>query len=129
VRRYLTGGASGSYYYIPMLVQMYLLSPLLVPLAKKHWRLTLLVTARRPIRHRNQHLLDDLSAAAESLAQTISELTPALVLPQTLLLVRPRRRARLPLHQDLQTVSAYASMCAGLIAGTVFFYPRLAGRV
>jgi len=42
LRKLLTGGASGSYYYIPMLMQMYLLSPLLVPLSKKRWKGTLL---------------------------------------------------------------------------------------
>lgn len=45
VRRLLVGGATGSYYYIPLLIQMYLLSPILVPLAKKHWKWLLLGTA------------------------------------------------------------------------------------
>jgi peptidoglycan/LPS O-acetylase OafA/YrhL len=33
-----------TYYYIPLIVQLYLLSPWLGPLAKKHWKLFLLVT-------------------------------------------------------------------------------------
>ncbi|MCA9897645.1 MAG: acyltransferase [Anaerolineales bacterium] len=33
-----------AYYYIPLIIQLYLLSPWLGPLAKKHWRLFLLVT-------------------------------------------------------------------------------------
>jgi hypothetical protein len=41
----LTGGATGAYYYVPMLVQMYLLAPILVPAAKKYWKSTLLLTA------------------------------------------------------------------------------------
>ena len=45
VRRLLTGGATGSYYYIPLLIQMYLLSPILVPLAKKRWKGLLVATA------------------------------------------------------------------------------------
>ena len=45
VRRLLTGGATGSYYYIPMLIQLYLLSPILVPLAKKQWKWLLVGTA------------------------------------------------------------------------------------
>lgn len=43
--RLLIGGATGSYYYIPLLVQLYLLSPLLVPLAKNHWKWLLVGTA------------------------------------------------------------------------------------
>jgi peptidoglycan/LPS O-acetylase OafA/YrhL len=33
------------YYYIPLIIQYYLLSPILVPLAKNHWKLLLIVTA------------------------------------------------------------------------------------
>jgi len=33
----LVGGASPAYYYIPLLIQFYLLTPLLVPLAKNRW--------------------------------------------------------------------------------------------
>jgi surface polysaccharide O-acyltransferase-like enzyme len=45
IRRLLVGGATGSYYYIPLLIQMYLLSPILVPLAKKQWKWLLVGTA------------------------------------------------------------------------------------
>ncbi len=45
VRRLLVGGATGSYYYIPLLIQLYLLSPILVPLAKKRWKTLLVSTA------------------------------------------------------------------------------------
>lgn len=45
IRRLLVGGATGSYYYIPLLIQLYLLSPILVPLAKKHWKWLLIGTA------------------------------------------------------------------------------------
>lgn len=45
VQRLLIGGATGSYYYIPLLIQLYLLSPLLVPLAKNHWKWLLAGTA------------------------------------------------------------------------------------
>jgi surface polysaccharide O-acyltransferase-like enzyme len=45
LRRLLIGGATGSYYYIPLLIQLYLLSPLLVPLAKNHWKWLLAGTA------------------------------------------------------------------------------------
>lgn len=44
-RRLLFGGATGSYYYIPLLIQMYLLSPILVPLAKNHWKWLLVGSA------------------------------------------------------------------------------------
>lgn len=42
---FLTGQANPAYYYVPLLIQFYLLAPLLVPLARNHWRLLLLVTA------------------------------------------------------------------------------------
>jgi surface polysaccharide O-acyltransferase-like enzyme len=42
---FLTGQANPAYYYVPLLIQFYLLAPLLVPLARNHWRLLLLVAA------------------------------------------------------------------------------------
>ncbi|VAW37288.1 hypothetical protein MNBD_CHLOROFLEXI01-892 [hydrothermal vent metagenome] len=45
IRKLLVGGATGSYYYIPLLIQMYFLSPILVPLAKKQWKWLLVGTA------------------------------------------------------------------------------------
>lgn len=41
----LTGQANPAYYYVPLIIQFYLLSPYLVPLARKHARLLLVVTA------------------------------------------------------------------------------------
>jgi surface polysaccharide O-acyltransferase-like enzyme len=41
----LTGQANPAYYYVPLLIQFYLLAPLLVPLARRRWRLLLLATA------------------------------------------------------------------------------------
>jgi probable poly-beta-1,6-N-acetyl-D-glucosamine export protein len=38
------GGATEAYYYVPLLIQLYLLSPFLVPLAKQHWKMLLGVT-------------------------------------------------------------------------------------
>jgi hypothetical protein len=43
--RILTGGADTSYYYVILLCQLYLMSLLLVPLAKTRWILLLVVTA------------------------------------------------------------------------------------
>lgn len=40
----LTGAANPAYYFIPLLIQFYLLSPLLVPLARSRWKPLLLVT-------------------------------------------------------------------------------------
>jgi len=41
----LTGGAADPYYYVPLLVQLYILSPLIIiPAAKKNWKLLLFVT-------------------------------------------------------------------------------------
>ncbi len=40
----LTGETNPAYYYVPLLIQYYLLSPVIVPLAKKHWGSLLIVT-------------------------------------------------------------------------------------
>lgn len=34
-----------TYYYIPLIIQLYLIAPFLGPFAKKHWQLTLIITA------------------------------------------------------------------------------------
>jgi hypothetical protein len=39
----ITGGIRGPYYYVPLLIQFYLLSPLLVYLAKFNWKLLLII--------------------------------------------------------------------------------------
>jgi len=44
VVQYLTGSTTPAYYYIPLIIQFFLLSPLIVPLAKKHWIPLLIVT-------------------------------------------------------------------------------------
>ncbi len=44
-RRLVFGRATTGYYYVPLLTQLLLLAPLIVPLAKKHWRGLLIVTA------------------------------------------------------------------------------------
>ncbi len=41
VRILLTGQATEAYYFIPVLIQLYLLSPLLIPLARERWKLAL----------------------------------------------------------------------------------------
>lgn len=44
VKVFLLGGVSPPYYYVIVLVQLYILSPLLVPLARERWKALLLVT-------------------------------------------------------------------------------------
>lgn len=44
-RMLLTGGASPPYYYVILIIQLYLLSPFLVPLARDRWKSLLAVTA------------------------------------------------------------------------------------
>ena len=39
------GSANEAYYYVPLLAQFYLLSPLLVPFAKRNWKLLLFICA------------------------------------------------------------------------------------
>jgi fucose 4-O-acetylase-like acetyltransferase len=41
---FLTGSTTPAYYYIPLLIQFYLLAPLLAPLARKYWVWLLLLT-------------------------------------------------------------------------------------
>ena len=41
----LVGGATNAYWYVPLIIQFYLLSPWLIPLAKKHWKTALLIGA------------------------------------------------------------------------------------
>jgi fucose 4-O-acetylase-like acetyltransferase len=43
-RFYLTGASTPAYYFVILLVQLYLLAPFLVPLARNHWKILLVVT-------------------------------------------------------------------------------------
>jgi peptidoglycan/LPS O-acetylase OafA/YrhL len=45
LRRLLLGQATESFYYVPLLVQFFLLSPLLVPIARRRWKTLLAVAA------------------------------------------------------------------------------------
>jgi len=45
LRRLVAGRAADPYYFIPLLVQLYLLSPLFLSLAQKRWKLLLFITA------------------------------------------------------------------------------------
>jgi len=44
IRIFFTGGANPAYYYVPLLIQFYLLSPLIVPPARRNWKLLLVIT-------------------------------------------------------------------------------------
>lgn len=44
LRMVLTGGVNPAYYYVPLLIQYYLLSPLIVYLAKKNWVALIVIT-------------------------------------------------------------------------------------
>ena len=44
IRILLTGQATEAYYFIPVLIQLYLLAPLLIPLARARWKLALLLS-------------------------------------------------------------------------------------
>ena len=45
IRIIITGEIAGPYYFIPLLIQLYLISPFLVPLARSRWKLLLVITA------------------------------------------------------------------------------------
>lgn len=78
----LFGRTAAPYYYVPLITQLFLLSPLLVPLAKKQWKPLLLVTGLLL-------LLVSLSRYAVILemdmpiAEQILRLTPAWFFPQS----------------------------------------------
>ncbi len=40
----VTGQTNPAYYYVPLLIQFYLLSPLIVPLARRNWKILLIIT-------------------------------------------------------------------------------------
>jgi peptidoglycan/LPS O-acetylase OafA/YrhL len=44
IRMIITGGATGPYYYIPLLILLLFISPILVPLARFHWKILLFST-------------------------------------------------------------------------------------
>jgi peptidoglycan/LPS O-acetylase OafA/YrhL len=41
----VVGGAAAPYYYVPLLIQLYILSPFIVPLARNRWQPLLFITA------------------------------------------------------------------------------------
>lgn len=41
---FLTGDTTPAYYYVPLIIQLYLVAPFLIPLAKKNWRILLITT-------------------------------------------------------------------------------------
>lgn len=43
LKKLLTGGAVSTYWYVPLVIQFYLLSPFLVPLAKTRWKLAIMI--------------------------------------------------------------------------------------
>ncbi len=45
LRMYLTGQAAEAYYFVPLLISLYLLSPLLIRLANWNWKIFLIITA------------------------------------------------------------------------------------
>ena len=83
IRRLLIGGATGSYYYIPLLIQLYLLSPILVPLAKKQWKWLLVGTAVLMIFVETLRYLQ-LFGLGEPLVPSLISLTPLWFFPRRL---------------------------------------------
>lgn len=83
VLRLLIGGATGSYYYIPLLIQLYLLSPILVPLAKNHWKWLLVGTAVLMVFVETLRYLQ-LFGVGGSAVNTLISLTPLWFFPRRL---------------------------------------------
>ena len=72
-----------AYYYIPLIIQLYLLAPWLGPLAKKHWRLFLLLTFLIQFVAEGASYLRLLGVEA-AWVQTIITLTPSWFFPSRL---------------------------------------------
>ena len=83
IRRLLVGGATGSYYYIPLLIQLYLMSPILVPLAKRQWKWLLIGTAVLMIFVETLRYLQ-LFGLGEPIVPTLIKLTPLWFFPRRL---------------------------------------------
>lgn len=84
VRSLLFGRAAAPYYYVPLLTQFFLLSPLLfVPLARKRWKLLLLLTGIvQLLVHLAQYPL--MLGWDFAPAQWVARLSPGWFVPQTI---------------------------------------------
>lgn len=80
----ITGGTSPAYYFVPLLIQLYLLSPLLVPLAKRRPILTLLATAAVQLGIRTLVYLGTLGVGMGA-AEGVMNLTQSWLFPSHLL--------------------------------------------
>lgn len=80
----ITGGTSPAYYFVPLLIQLYLLSPLLVPLAKRRPLLILLVAAAVQLGVRTLVYLDTLGVGLGA-GDALMGLTQSWLFPSHLL--------------------------------------------
>lgn len=80
----ITGRTSPAYYFVPLLIQLYLLSPLLVPLAKRRPLLLLLVAGAVQLGVRTLVYLDTLGMGLGA-AEALMRLTPSWLFPSHLL--------------------------------------------
>jgi membrane-bound acyltransferase YfiQ involved in biofilm formation len=81
LRIILTGRTASPYYFIPLLIQLYLLSPIvLVPLARKNWKLLLVVSAVIQLAVRTLIYLETLNSLPPAF-QTLMPLTASWFFP------------------------------------------------
>lgn len=80
----ITGGTSPAYYFVPLLIQLYLLSPLLVPLAKRRPLFMLLVAGAIQLAVRTLVYLDTLGVSLGA-AEGLLGLTQSWLFPSHLL--------------------------------------------
>lgn len=78
--RILTGGATAAYYYVPLLCQLYLLSPLLAPLARSRPLLLLLATGMIQLTAQTVLYLDTLGLET-ALTESLHFLKPSWFFP------------------------------------------------
>lgn len=80
LRMLVTGRTASPYYFIPLLIQLYLLSPLLVPWAKKNWKALLVLTAIIQLSMRTLIYLSTIGALPDA-ARPLMPLTASWFFP------------------------------------------------
>jgi surface polysaccharide O-acyltransferase-like enzyme len=81
--RLLTGSTHGSYYFVPLLIQLYLLAPIIVTLARRNWKALLIVTGLLQIVVHAVHY-PDLLGLDWPAAQAVMSLVPKWFFPARL---------------------------------------------
>ena len=83
-RRIAFGGAAAGFYYVPLLIQYYLLAPFMVLLAQRRWKWLLIAALILQLTAMFAIYLKEL-APTSALTSALAWLTPGMVLPRSVL--------------------------------------------